>query len=305
MIHPQFDIALLRFLRARTDERSILNAPPPAHSVPAGGPQRDRTSNAELATRILCAARELALGGPNGVPYGQLARSDRFAAYRVLTWELWRFDPSSLIGRNERTAFWINLHNALVIDAVINFWLRESVREVPGFFHRAAYQIGGYRFALADIEHGVLRGNRPLHPRLPSPFLAGDPRAALALDIVDPRIHFALNCGTRSCPPVAFYEAVQLDEQLDAAADAFINTEGVRDEHGEIVLSPLFEFYVEDFGGQDRVIAWLLRYLTDPDLRRRVAGGTLRSASYDWSLNRDPRDLDAGTRAADHHQQAK
>lgn len=295
IIHPQFDLALLRFLRARTDEQMVLNAPPAARSMPAGGPLRAHASTAELAPRILCAARELVLGSPNGVPYGQLAHSDQFQAYRALTRELWEFDPASLIGRNERTAFWINLYNVLVIDAVISYQLYESVREMQGFFHRAAYQIGRYRFALDEIEHGVLRGNRPLHPRLPPPFPPNDPRTACALDILDPRIHFALNCGTRSCPPIAFYEAAQLGEQLDAAAASFISTEGVRSEHGEVVISPLFEFYAEDFGGRNGVVAWLLRYLTDPALRRRVACGRLRVAHYDWTLNRGPRGVNAGT----------
>ena len=122
-------------------------------------------------------------------------------------------------------------------------------------------------------------------PRLPLPFAAGDPRAALGPGVLDPRIHFALNCGTRSCPPVAFYEASRLDEQLEAATTSFITAEGARLEHGEVVVSPLFEFYAPDFGGPEAIAAWLRRYLADPVLRERLAAGALRAGTYDWSLN--------------------
>jgi hypothetical protein len=103
--------------------------------------------------------------------------------------------------------------------------------------------------------------------------------------VLDPRIHFALNCGTRSCPSIAFYEADRLDEQLDAAAASFINTEGVRTEEGAVLLSPIFDFYAEDFGGAEGAHAWVLRYLEGPALRAIVESGPVRTGDYDWSLN--------------------
>jgi hypothetical protein len=278
MTRPPPDLGLLRFLRAGHDDAAVLN---PAPAAPAG-PHPPGT--ADLGGRLLRAARAL-LPDRAGVPYTDLARSPAFAAYRALTAELHRFDPATLTGRQERTAFWINLYNALVIDAVISFGVRASIREVPGFFHRAAYRVGPYRLALDEIEHGLLRANRPPFPRLPLPLPPGDPRAALGPGVLDPRVHFALNCGTRSCPPVAFYAPERLDAQLDAAAAAFINGEGVRLEGDEAVLSPLFDFYAEDFGGRTGAISWVLRYLSAPDLRRPLLAGRVRSGRYDWSLN--------------------
>jgi hypothetical protein len=275
MTRPPTDFSLLRFLRSTGDDTAVLN------DGVAGPMQRAR-----IAEALVRAARELPIGGEGSVSYEQIVSSPRFAAYRALTRELRCFDPGVLDGRRERTAFWINVYNALVIDAVISFGVRDSIREAPGFFHRAAYRVGPYRLALNEIEHGLLRGNRPLFARLPSPFPDGDPRAALGPGMLDPRVHFALNCGTRSCPPLAFYEAARLDEQLDAAAASFINGGGVRLEDDAVVLSPLFSFYEEDFGGAEGARGWALRYLEDAELRARLMAHPFLTGEYDWSLNR-------------------
>ncbi len=282
MSRPSTNLSLLRFLRARVDETAVLNL---GEHLPGAG--------REIAGRLMRAARALlARGDREGMPYARIAASPEFAAYRALTRELRGFDPATLQGRPERTAFWINLYNALVLDAVISFGVTTSIRETPGFFHRAAYQVGGHRFALDEIEHGLLRRNRPAFPRLPPPFATDNPRVALGPGALDPRVHFALNCGTRSCPPVAFYEAEYLDAQLDAAASSFINAEGVRvEKDGSVTLSPLFASYAEDFGGAEGARAWVLRYLSDRTLRSRVAAGPLRTGAYDWSLNRASRDV--------------
>ena len=90
-------------------------------------------------------------------------------------------------------------------------------------------------------------------------FAADDPRRALAVEALDPRIHFALNCGARSCPPVKLFTAEGLEKELKAAAQAFVSSEvRVPDETGRVELSKLFEWYGADFGATD---AALLRKL--------------------------------------------
>ena len=89
-----------------------------------------------------------------------------------------------------------------------------------------------------------------------------------------------------SCPPVAFYEAERLDEQLEAAAHSFIIAEGVRVADEEAEISPLFAFYRDDFGGADGILDWLRRYCTDAEALRLLDAGCYRFGSYDWSLNR-------------------
>jgi hypothetical protein len=82
-----------------------------------------------------------------------------------------------------------------------------------------------------DVEHGVLRGNKPSpaslfaligKPHWAGPiFKEGDPRAAQAVSPLDPRIHFALVCGAKSCPPIRVYTPESLEAGLQAAASAF------------------------------------------------------------------------------------
>ena len=72
-----------------------------------------------------------------------------------------------------------------------------SVLEVEGFWRNTCYNIGGHVFSLDDIEHGVLRVNRP-HPSSGERLLGeSDPRLQFMMSEVDPRIHFALVCGAK------------------------------------------------------------------------------------------------------------
>lgn len=280
MTVPAPDFGLLRFLRARVDETETLN------ECRVLSPESGVNEGPALAEELVRAARALVAGDGATVAHAEVAGSQEFARYQERAARLCDFNPLHLGRRAERTAFWINLANALVIDAVISHGVRESVRERPGFFRRAAYRVGPYRFSLEEIEHGLLRANRPALPGLAAPFTDGDPRAALGPGELDPRIHFALNCGTRSCPPVAFYEAERLDEQLEDAAHSFINAEGVCVIGGNAVISALFEFYRDDFGGTEGILGWLRRYCTDAEALRLLDEGRFRFGVYDWSLNR-------------------
>ena len=86
--------------------------------------------------------------------------------------------------------------------------------------------IGQYPYSLNDIENGLLRRNsRSAVPMTSAQFGRDDPRLAFMMDEVDPRIHFALNCGAQSCPPISVYAGEQdkLDKQLDLATKGFLN----------------------------------------------------------------------------------
>jgi hypothetical protein len=97
----------------------------------------------------------------------------------------------------------------------------------------ARYNIGGAEYVADDLENGILRGNRPAASSLGmllgfpglsrGPFGPGDARGrAVVADPIDPRIHFALVCGAKSCPPIKLYSADNLDEGLGGAAEAFV-----------------------------------------------------------------------------------
>lgn len=106
----------------------------------------------------------------------------------------------------------------------------------------------------------------------------------------DPRIHFALVCGANSCPPVAFYEHKELENQLDLAAGAFVNGSGVRfdEETRTLSLSRIFKWYAADFGGQEGILQTIQGHLKDQELIETISSGQfrVRYLAYDWSVNR-------------------
>lgn len=268
----------------RVDSKAALNL---SRSAVTGGP--------DVAAELLAALQMMkadAFDGATGtVDYARLKESESYERYRACTGALVNFDQAQLNSREERLAFWINLYNALVIDAVIDFGLKGAVREDLGFFRRAAYMIGGLRYSADDIEHGILRGNRRhFHPAILLPqFAPDDPRLRYTIRPLDPRIHCALVCASRSCPPIATYDARRIDGQLDMAARAFVNGGGVTVDAGgtALRLSPIFGWYRRDFGGKDGIRKFLLQFLDEGPARRALTERhcRLRYQQFDWSLN--------------------
>ena len=193
----------------------------------------------------------------------------------------------SLDDRFKCTAFWLNIYNALVFNAVGAFGVATSILEVPGFFNRAAYRVGGLRFSLNDIEHGILRGNRPVLTGRPPPFGPSDARLLFAVTDLDPRIHLALHCATRSCPATGIYSPATLDADLDAAAYAFVNGGGVERVGKGLLLSGVFAAYLEDFGGLPGLLTWLSSLVEEGTLYA-VEPEAVAFADYDWSLSTFP-----------------
>ena len=273
----------------------------PPDFVLNSGPEPDSTIALEPMAadmrRIVNALKAEAYDAERGrVDYARLCASPTYAEYCQCARRLQSFDPSALGSRQERLAFWINLYNALIVDAVIQFKVKRSVNEAPGFFWRAAYNIGGRRYCSFDIEYGLLRANAS-HPAIPGPhFGSRDPRRRYSLEQLDPRLHFALVCAARSCPPIAVYDAAHIDEQLDMAARTFINQGGVEIDRaaGEVRLSQIFQWYAPDFGGRpfalgDKhpLLEFISAYLADEADREymRRDKPTVRFRPYDWSLN--------------------
>ncbi|KAF0218629.1 MAG: hypothetical protein FD174_2722 [Geobacteraceae bacterium] len=226
------------------------------------------------------------------VDYKAMRGSDAYRQYVECTRLLREYDLSRLGTREERLAFWVNLYNTLVIHGIIELEIRETVKEIPRFFRRIAYEIGGMVFTPDDIEHGILRGNhRPFHRLLP-PFSQTDPRRSLIISPPDPRIHFTLVCGSSSCPPINFYTPERIEQQLDIAAAGFINGPEVEvmPELKLLRLSPIFRWYSPDFGGHSGIVETLVRYLDQGDARDFLtAHGTTAKIEwkfYNWRLNR-------------------
>lgn len=196
-------------------------------------------------------------------------------------------DLARVSARGERLAFWINVYNALVLHGIVSLRVRRTVREVWNFFGRVSYRIGGFTFSVDDIEHGVLRGNRRRSWPPFRPFGRHDPRLGFVVGSPDPRIHFAITCGARSCPPVGAYRAALIDGQLDLAARNFVNLEIVLDPRGRVTCSKIFKWYGSDFDPVGGLRAFLLRYLDDGEMKDAVAKRATpcaRFRPYSWKL---------------------
>ena len=226
------------------------------------------------------------------VDYERLRDSPEFKQYRILTNGLREFRPSCLTGRKEKLAFWTNLYNTIVVDGIVTLGIKQSVKEVPGFFRRVKYTIGPHLFSADDIEHGILRGNmRPWFSPFRS-FGTWDKRRNLILTPVDPRIHFALVCGSRSCAPIEYYDPKHIYDQLEAAATSFVNSSEVLvlPEEEKMLISEIFRWYKGDFGGRSGLVDFIFDYLVDEHARRFIQEHyktvRIEYLHYDWNLNR-------------------
>lgn len=245
------------------------------------------------ARAMMKASKSLLADGvnPNSglVDYRRLREGDAYAQFRRISRQLSECDPDDIGHGPVRMAFWINLYNALIIDAVVRFSIEGSIMSRPGIFRQAAYNVGGMRFSADEIEHGILRRNRPNPILRLRPFTMSDPRRSLMVDHLDPRIHFSLVCGALSCPPISFYDPELLDRQLDQAAAAFINGDGIlyTAEINTIQLSKIFQWYQSDFGGLPSILELVQHHIRDQEIRKVLEGGDfrVRYMPYDWRVN--------------------
>lgn len=153
------------------------------------------------------------------------------------------------------------------------------------FFGERCIVVAGTDLSLDDIEHGILRSSQWKYglgyiPRLfPSQFERSN-----RLPDVDPRIHFALNCGAESCPPIVAYTASDIDSELNTSTRSFLQQSSTHDQNAdEIWVTRLFLYYRGDFGGRCGIYEFLKQYdIIDQESRPRV-----RYEQYDWSLHRE------------------
>lgn len=240
---------------------------------------------------------EFILDDGKGIDYAAIKGSKIFKDYRDnLAPQLQHVSLDS-ISENEKMAFFINIYNALTIHGLVELSdLPQSVLKVNQFWTSTGYNIGGLDYSLDDIEHGILRGNRS-HPASVYPqFKQDDPRIKYIVKQFDPRIHFALVCGAKSCPAINVYSAENLDKALDAATRNFCLQEvSMFTEVDEIRLSKIFQWYNTDFGNTDLdVVKWVIPYLEKEQQDRaeilafkldKIGQTDIHYNEYDWNLN--------------------
>lgn len=227
------------------------------------------------------------------VNYDAIGLDPEFTTYITKTEQLQHVSLTNAT-REDKLAFFINIYNALVIHGFVqrgpptNMWQRYK------FFNTVCYVIDGHQYSLQDIENGVLRSNRKALGALRKPFSNGDPRLSVALSECEPRVHFALVCGAKSCPPIATYNADKIDKQLDVATKSFLGGPDlfIDVKKKEIHMSEILKWYSIDFGrNKHEVIQWVHDHLDEGEKKSQLAellAGKfkLHHIPYNWDVNK-------------------
>jgi hypothetical protein len=174
-----------------------------------------------------------------------------------------------------KKTFWINLYNAYY-----QLFALRNQKRAPAIFKDRDIRIAGQLFSLDDLEHGILRRYRWKYSLgyLPQ-FFPAKRIKQLAVQQIDYRIHFALNCGAKSCPPIAFYEYSTLEQQLNAATQLFLSDETQVDSvQKTLYTSRLLQWFAADFGSKKQV-----RALLSDVLKQDVRDYRIRYKKYDWA----------------------
>jgi Protein of unknown function, DUF547 len=210
------------------------------------------------------------------VDYEAFAASGEFDAYLEA---LAAARPADL-PEPDRLAFWINVYNAYTIEQIGVHGERESIRNInktlgllplKGPWSERMVRAAGRTLTLDEVEHEIIRKQ-----------------------FDEPRIHFALVCAALGCPPLRSeaYTGGRLEEQLEDQARLFLRRSPEKNRVDvptrTVWVSPILDWYRDDFGGTDEAIGrFLARYWPEGEERRLLLSGhfRLRTTHYDWSLN--------------------
>jgi hypothetical protein len=169
--------------------------------------------------------------------------------------------PDKRTTANETLAFYLNGYNTLAMYHAVH--ARVKPEQKIRFFLLSKLPIEGKAVSLYTLENKLIR---PLG---------------------DPRIHFALNCMVRDCPRLLQvpYRAQTLDEQLDAAAREFLNSEKhirVNAENSTVHCSRILKWYRKDF---ETAETNLLQYINRYREQKIPEDYKIAWLPYDWALN--------------------
>ncbi|MDZ7362237.1 MAG: DUF547 domain-containing protein [candidate division KSB1 bacterium] len=184
-------------------------------------------------------------------------------------------DPNKISAKN-RLAFWINVYNAFVLKVVVDQYPIKSIMNKTAYalgksnFQKKLVTINGVPYSLNDVENDIIR------------------------PMGDPRIHFAINCAAKSCPPLRSeaFEPRRLDEQLEEQTRQFINNPEKNSfdfAKKEALVSKIFDWFEEDFKKYDKgVPAFIGRYLPAEQGQQLLANAKIfkiKHHDYNWDLN--------------------
>ncbi|TNF46394.1 MAG: DUF547 domain-containing protein [Bacteroidetes bacterium] len=167
----------------------------------------------------------------------------------------------------EKKSFWINLYNAFVQIELDQ--LNGSYSSKDALFNAKNISIASENISLNDIENSILRRKSALFNDKLSP------------SKLDNRIHFALNCGAASCPPISYYHSSGIEDQLEQSEDLFIRGTSKYDPiNNTLEISEIFDWYKDDFGSQSGI----LQLMSEKGIIPLYSNPTIQFKPYDWTI---------------------
>ncbi|XVE94092.1 hypothetical protein REPUB_Repub01dG0251100 [Reevesia pubescens] len=194
--------------------------------------------------------------------------------YRSLVYQLEEVDARRM-KHEEKLAFWINVHNSLVMHAFLVYGIPKNNLKRLSLLLKAAYNVGGHTISIDTIQSSIL-GCRLPHPGQwlrflfpsKSKFKVGDPRRAYAIESPERLLHFALCSGSYSDPAVRIYTPKKVFQELEVAKEEYIQAYLSVNKEQKILLPKLMDYFAK---GSDVCSAGLLQMVEPfmPDSPRK------------------------------------
>ena len=175
-----------------------------------------------------------------------------------------KYTPKQTWTKNEKKAYLINAYNAFTIQLIVDNYPLKSIKNIGEepfeAFKTKFINFDGKMISLDDIEKGML------------------------LSMGDPRVHFAVNCASYSCPKLdnKVYKPRDLDKQLDEATSRFINSDLNIITKDDVKLSKIFEWYRSDFENESQD---LIKFINKYSRIKIEPNTAIEYLDYSWELN--------------------
>ena len=168
--------------------------------------------------------------------------------------------PKDDWSRPQKLAYWINAYNAFTIELILAHYPVKSIQDIAGGkpWDKKWIELGGTTYSLNQIENDVIRPQ-----------------------FNEPRIHFAVNCAAKSCPPLAnqAYTPNNLEMLLEKQTKSFISNPAFNIiGKDKMVISKIFDWYGVDFAN---LVAFINKYSSE----QVVSVANISYMDYDWALN--------------------
>lgn len=168
--------------------------------------------------------------------------------------------PEKSWSKNAILAYWINTYNAYTVKLILDNYPVKSIKKIDSPWDAAFFTLGSKKYSLGEIEHKILR------------------------KMNEPRIHFAINCASFSCPNLAneAYTENELEKQLETAAKSFVNDKTKNTiAPDKIEISSIFDWFSGDFKTKGTLIDFLNKYSSI----KINKSAKVKYKEYNWNLN--------------------